>query len=148
MASLVDIDGQPKASRTKISNYWCHHLGGKPRGRGQSEGHADALGFLALPHEPHVPTVGLTDQEGHVEVGEVDLRNEIVPSDELLDGVQALHLEVLVPDVLVRSVQIDASTHFVGTFLRDREEGAPEAVGGLRRELLDRADLDIVLESG
>ena len=84
----------------------------------------------------------------HVEVGEVDLRNEIVPSDELLDGVQALHHEVLVPDVLVRPAQIDASTHFVGTFLQDGEEGALEAIGGLRRELLDGADLDIVLESG
>jgi hypothetical protein len=134
--------------RTKILNYWCHHLGGKPRGRGQSEGHADALGFLALPHEPHVPAVGLADCEVHVKAGEVDLRNEIVPSDELLDGVQALYLEVLVLDVLVRPAQIDASTHFVGTFLRDREEGAPKAVGGLWRELLDGADLDIVLESG
>ena len=64
-------------------NYSCHHLGGKPRGRGQSEGHANALVFLALPHELHVPAVGLTDQEVHIEVGEVDLRNEIVPLDEL-----------------------------------------------------------------
>ena len=58
------------------------------------------------------------------------------------------NLEVLVPDVLVWPTQIDASTHYVGTFLRDGEEGAPEAVGGLQRELLDGADLDIVLESG
>ena len=84
----------------------------------------------------------------HVQVGEVDLRNEIVPSGELLDGAQALHLEVLVPDVPVWPALIDASTHFVGTFLRDGEEGAPEAVGCLRRELLDEADLGIVLESG
>ena len=61
---------------------------------------------------------------------------------------QALHLEVLVLDVLVRPAHIDASTHFVGTFLWDGEEGAPEAVSGLRRGLLDGADLDIVPESG
>ena len=120
----------------------------KPWGQGRSEGHANALVLLALQHEPHVPTVSLPDEEVHVEVGEVDLRNEVVPSDELLDGAQAPHLEVLVPDVLVRPVQIDASTHFVSTFLWDREEGALEAVGGLWRELLDGADLDIVLEGG
>ena len=96
----------------------------------------------------HVLAVGLGDEEVHVEVGEVDLRNEVVPSDELLDGVQAPHLEVLVPDVLVRPALIDASAHFVGTFLRDGGEGALKAVGGFRRELLDEADLDIVLEGG
>ena len=66
----------------------------------------------------------------HAKAGEVDLCNEIVPSDELLDGVQALHLEVLVLDVLVRLAQIDASTYFVGTFLRDSEEVALEAISG------------------
>ena len=66
----------------------------------------------------------------HVEVREVNLHNEIVSSDELFDGVQALHLEELAPDVLVGRAQIDASTHFVGIFLRDGEEGAPKAAGG------------------
>ena len=130
----------------RISNYWCHHLGDKPSDHGQSERHADLLVFLALPHEPHVPAVGLANEEVHVKVGEIDLCNEIVPLDELLDGVQALHLEVLVPDVLVWPARIYASTHFVGTFLRDGEEGALEAVGGLQRKLLDRANLDVVLE--
>ena len=134
--------------RTKISNYWCDHLGGKPQSQSQAEAHADALIFLALPHELHVPAVSLTDQEVHVEVREVNLHDEVVPSDELLDGVQALHLEVLVPDVLVQPAQIDASTHFVGAFLWNREEGAPETISGLWRELLDRADLDVVLKSG
>ena len=84
----------------------------------------------------------------HAEVGGVDLCNEIVPSYELLDGVQALHSKVLVPNVLVRPSKIDASMHFIYTFLRDGEEGALEAVGGLRRELLDGADLEIMPESG
>ena len=53
-----------------------------------------------------------------------------------------------VPDVLVPPAEIGASTHFVGTFLQDGEEGAPKAVRGLERELLDKADLGIVLKSG
>ena len=84
----------------------------------------------------------------HVEVREVDLLNEIVLLDELLDGVQVLHLEVLVPDALVWLAQIDASAHFVGTFLRDGDQGALEAFGGLLRELLERADLEVVLKGG
>ena len=84
----------------------------------------------------------------HVEVRQVHLRDVVVAADELSDRVQALHLEVLVPDVLVWPTQIDASTHYVGTFLRDGEEGALEAVGDISRELLDGADLDLVLESG
>ena len=80
--------------------------------------------------------------EAHVEV------KEVVPSGELLDGVQALHLEVLVPDELIRLAQIDASARFVCTFLWDGEEGAPGAVSGLQRVLLDGADLDIVLKGG
>ena len=73
--------------------------------------------FLALTHEPHLPTVSLADQEVLVEVGEVEFHDEVVVADELLDGVQPLHLKVLVLDVPVRLAKIDTSTQFVGTFL-------------------------------
>lgn len=46
-------------------------FGGKPRSRSYAKGHADASIPPALPHEPHVPTVGLAGEEVHVEVGEV-----------------------------------------------------------------------------
>ena len=85
----------------------------------------------ALPHEPHVPPVVLADEEVHVEVGQVHLCDVVVAADELLDRVQALYLEVLVLDVLVGSAEINASPHLVGALLRNGEEGAPEAVGGL-----------------
>ena len=85
----------------------------------------------------------------HVEVGEADLRNEVVAADEQLEGVQPRHLEVLVPDVLVRPTHIYKSARFGGTFLRrDGGEGAPQAVNGLQRGLFDGGDLGVVLESG
>ena len=67
----------------------------------------------------------------HVEVGQVHLLDQVVPADELLDRVQALHLKVPVLDVLVGSSKIDASLHLAGALLQNREEGAPKAVRGL-----------------
>ena len=55
---------------------------------------------------------------------------------------------MLAPNVRVWRVQIYASARFVSTFLRDGEAGAPETVGGLWRELLDGANLDVMLEGG
>ena len=51
-------------------------------------------------HEPHVPAVGLADEEVHVEVREIRLGNEIVLVEKLLSGVKLLHPQVLVPDVV------------------------------------------------
>ena len=42
------MDGYSKAARSKITDHWYHHLRGKSRGQGQTEGHADALALLAL----------------------------------------------------------------------------------------------------
>ena len=67
----------------------------------------------------------------HVEVAEIHLGDIVVAAKELLDRVQALHLEVLVLDVLVGSTEIDASLHLVCALLQNREEGRPKAVGGL-----------------
>ena len=69
----------------------------------------------------------------HLEVREVNLHDEVVAAHELLNGVQPLHLEVLISDVRNWHAKIDTSMHFVGTFLWDREEGALEAVSGLQR---------------
>ena len=113
-------------------NHRWHHFRSKPRGRSQSEWHADALKLNALPHEPHVPAVDLADKEVRVEVAEIHVGNIVVAVKELLDCVQALHLEVLVPDALVGSAEMDASPHLAGALLWNREEGQPEAVGGLR----------------
>ena len=92
---------------------------------------ADALKLAALPHEPHIPAVGLADEEVHLEVRQVHLGDVVVAANELLDRVQALHLEVLVLDVPVGSAEIDASPHPVGALLQNLEEGALEAIRGL-----------------
>ena len=41
----------------------------------------------ALPHEPHVPAVGLADEEVHAEVAEIHLGDVVVAAKELLDRV-------------------------------------------------------------
>ena len=60
---------------------------------------------------------------------------------------QPLHLEVLVLNVTVGLAEIHTASHLVGALLRYGEEGWPETIGGLRWELLDGADLEVVLES-
>ena len=73
--------------------YWCHHLGGKPRSRSWTEWHTNALIFLALPHERHVLAVGLADQEVHVEVRGVNLHHEIVAAAELSNSMKPRAVE-------------------------------------------------------
>ena len=68
----------------------------------------------------------------HVEVVEIHLGDIVAAAKELLDRVQALHLEVLVSDALVGSADIDASPHLVGALLLNEEEGRPKAIEGLR----------------
>ena len=59
----------------------------------------------------------------HVEVRHVDLPH-VVPAAELsLKRVKAFHLEVLVLEVRVDRVEIDATSHLVGALLRNWEEG-------------------------
>ena len=84
----------------------CHHLCGKSRGLGQTEGHADALVLLALPHEPHVPAVGMADQEVHVEVAQIHLGDQVVEANELLNSMQPLHFEMFVPNAAVGLAEI------------------------------------------
>ena len=48
--------------------------------------------LFTLPHEPHVPTVCLVDEEAHVEVGEIHFGNKIGAAKELLNGRKPLHL--------------------------------------------------------
>ena len=76
--------------------------------------HADASKLPALPHELYVPAVSLTDEKVHVEVA----------------WMKTLHLEVLMPDALVGSVEIDASSHLVDALLCKKEERRLEAVAG------------------
>ena len=67
-----------------------------------------------------VATVEFTDEEVHVEVGQIHLGDIVAAAKELLNGVQPLHLEVLAPNVLVGVAQIYASLCLAGTFLRER----------------------------
>ena len=59
---------------------------------------------------------------------------------------QPLHLEVLVLDVLVGHTEIEAPAHLVAVLLRNREEGALVAVHCVRWKLLDRTDVDLMLQ--
>ena len=54
-----------------------------------------------LPNEPHVPTVGLADEEVHVEVGEVHFRYSVVAAEKLPNSMKPLYLRVLILDVLL-----------------------------------------------
>ena len=78
---------------------------------------------MYLRSEPHVPAVGLADEEVHVEVAQVDLRDKVVAADELLNWVQPLHLEVLVPNATVGLAEIHTALHLVGALLWNWEEG-------------------------
>ena len=60
-----------------------------------------------------------------IEVADVDLGDVVVATKKLGHCVQPLHLEVLVLDALVRATEVDTSSHLVGPFLGNREEGRP-----------------------
>ena len=75
--------------------------------------------------------VRLASEEVHVEVAEIHVSDIIVAVKELLHHMKPLDLEVLVTNVQVGPAEIDASPHLASTFLRDREEGRPKAMGGL-----------------
>lgn len=71
----------------------------------------------------------------HVEVGQIHLGDRVITAMESLNGVQPLHLVLLVPDVSIGLGEIDACPHLVstqGTLPHNGEEGGPEAIGGLR----------------
>ena len=62
---------------------------------------------------------------------------------------QTLHLEVLVLEVGIDRRWVDAPSHIVGALLGHREEGGPHISSvGLIQEGADRADGEIVLQSG
>ena len=89
----------------------------------------EALKLFALPHELHVPAVGLADEEVHVEVVEIHLTDVVVAAKELLDRVQALH-----PEVLVRLVCGD---RFIPTSCRSpSSERGRRSTRGRRRSLV------------
>ena len=100
----------------------CHHLGDKSHGRGHTEWHADAPALLALLHEPHVPAVGMADEEVHVKVAEIHLGDQVVASNELLNSMQPLHFEMLIPNVAGGLAKIHTASHLAGAFLQHRKE--------------------------
>ena len=59
----------------------------------------------------------------HVEVRHVDLPHVIPATGLSLNRVKAFHLEVLVLEVRVDRVEIDATSYLVGALLRNWEEG-------------------------
>ena len=63
-----------------------------------------------------------------------------------MNSVKPLNLKVRVPHATVGLAEIHTTSHLVGTLLWDREEGSSETIGGLRWELLNGADFEIVLE--
>ena len=113
--------------------------------RGQTEGHADALVLLALPHEPHVRAVGMANEEVHVEVAQIHLGDQVVAVNEQSNSMQPLHFEMLVLNAAVGLSEVHRALHRVGAFLRYGEESRRKTVKGLRWQLLDGADLDVVL---
>ena len=88
--------------------------------------------LLALPHEPHVPAVGMADQEVHVEVARIHLGDQVAAANELLNSMQPLHFEMLVPNAAVGLAKIFIASHLAGAFLQHRKKRRPKAVGGLR----------------
>ena len=63
----------------------------------------------------------------HLELLHVDVPHVIPPAELSLNGVKALHLEVLVLEVRVDGVEIDASPHLVCALLRYWKEGRPHS---------------------
>ena len=92
--------------------------------------------LLALPHEPEVLTVLGLDGEMKEVIGHVDLGHEVPTMKEVPHCMQALHLEVLVPQVAVERTKIEATSHLGCVLLRDWEECAPQAALGVGWELL------------
>ena len=87
----------------------------------------------------------MADEEVHVKVAEIHLGDQVVAANELLNSMQPLHFEMLVPNATVGLPEVHKALHLVGAFLWDGEESRPETVGGLWWQLLDGADLDVVL---
>ena len=112
----------------EIANYWSHDLRSQSQHQSQAEGHADALILLALPHEPHVPAVGLANEEVHVEVAEIDLCHQVVAADKGLRSVKAFHLEVLIPDATAGLPEVYATSHLAGAFHGYQKKCRPGAV--------------------
>ena len=57
-----------------------------------------------------------------INVADVDLGHVVVAAEHLSYRVQALHFEVLVPEIWVDRGEIDATSHLVCSFLRDWKE--------------------------
>ena len=73
------------------------------------------------------------DEEVRVEVTQVHLGDQVVVANGLLNRMQPLHFEMLVLNAAVD--------------LWHGQESRPKSVGGLQWQLLDRANLDVVLHS-
>ena len=78
----------------------------QPRGWGEAEWHRRALILPALPHEPKVLAVLGLDGEMKEVIGHVDLGHEVPTTKEVPHCMQALHLEVLVPQVAVARAEV------------------------------------------
>ena len=78
----------------------------QPGGWGEAERHRRALILLAMPHEPEVLTVPGLDGEMKEVIGHVDLGHEVPTANEVPHCMQALHLEVLVPQVAVERAEV------------------------------------------
>ena len=74
----------------------------------------------------------MANEEVHVEVSQIHLDDQVIAANELLNSMQPLHFEMLVPNVAVGLVEIHTASHLVGAFVRHGEEHRLEAVGGLR----------------
>ena len=82
----------------------------------------------------------------HVEVALIHLGDQVVVANELLDSMQPFHFEMLVPNATVGLLEVHRASHLVGAFLLYGKESRPKTVGGFRWQLLDGADLDVVLQ--
>ena len=80
-------------------------------------------------HEPHVPAVGLADEEVHVEVREIRLGNEIILVEKLLSGEAPPSSSACTRyGWAYRDLHIP---HLAITSLQDGEESSLKAVKGL-----------------
>ena len=103
---IVDVNDHPNSHRPEVPDDGLQNFRCQPGSWGEAERHHRALILLALSHEPEVLTVLGLDGEMKEVIGLAVLGHEVPTTKEVPHCMQALHLEVLVPQVAVERAKV------------------------------------------